>query len=348
MKIIHRYIASNFLKTLAVAVLFSTLLFVISDFLSTLSVLIKGSVSIKKVLEYYYFYTPFLIYFTFPFVFGLSVLISLGLLSARNEIIVMRASGLSIFKIAKPVIYSAAIAVVVMFLLKEGFINYGLERASFIKHYYLKNKDYNGFYMKIGNFFIKAKSLDADKKTFIDVVAYKVEGDFSGINEVIKAKRVIIKKGRAVFEDGNKMLLKTKKTQSFNKIAIPFKGSFYQLVSLSKFKEPSIFYLFSHLYSSKGNFDFYLSKILFRIFYPFSVVILTLIALVFVLKTTPRRGGLVKNIFVGSVIFIVYIGTFELINSMGKYSIINPFWSLAIFILFWLVVSLYNLFKLGV
>ena len=347
MKKLHRYIAENFLFVFFTVLVFTVFLFILSDFFTKLGVILKSSVPVKYVLEYYFFYTPFVVYFSLPFIFGLSVVISLGYMSFRNEIIVMRSSGLSIFKIAFPVFVISIIVALVMFLSKELFVNYGLDRASLIKQYYFKNEKNSSVWLKVGNLFISARGIDVRKKLIYGVVAYRVDNSFSRFLKVLQSKKAEFLKNKLVFENGYWSSVPSGSKHRFERFIVKNKRPFVSLIAESKFKEPSLRTLFRELKSAKDR-NYYLSMILFRFLYPLSCVLLTLISLVFVLRITPRKSGFISNVFLSGVVFLTFIATFQVVITMGKYSMIEPVFSIAIFMLFWIAVSLYNLVKLGI
>ena len=346
MKKIHKYITKNFLIVFLVSLIFSSLLFILSDFFSSLSLILENSVSSKYIVEYYLFFLPYVMYLSMPLIFGLSVVISLGYLSMKNEIIVMRSSGLSIFKIAYPIIILSLLTAFIMFVGKEKLVNYGLQRSSFIKHYYFKHKE-NVEWIKISDYFLKVERINTKDKTARNITVYKVNKDFSGIGKILECKSLKMKKKRVILKECLNTEIPSMNKKRLNSVEIEFKGDFYSLFSLSKFKEPSFAYLLDKIKQAR-NKDYYISMVLFRIFYPFSCFILTLIAFVFVLRITPRKSGFIKNVFVSGITFLLYIGGLEMLNSMGKYSMINPIISILFFVLFWVAFSLYNLLKLGI
>ncbi len=347
MKIIHKYIAKNFLVTFFVVFLFTILLFVLSDFFSKLGVILKSSVPLKYVIEYYFYYIPFVVYFSLPFIYGLSSVISLGYLSFRNEIIVMRSSGLSIFRISLPVIILSFVVAFVMFVGKERVVNYGLDRASYIKKYVFQKKSNNSIWLKVGNYFIEAKGVVLNKRELIDVTCYKIDKGFSDIKIILKAKTGIFTKDKLVLNNVIRTTMPFKTKESIRHVSIATNKPFISLLSRSKFREPSLRELFSGYRFGKDK-DYFLSLILSRFLYPFSCFILTLISLVFILRITPRKSGFIGNVFFGGVVFLIYIVSFEMIKTMGGYSMVNPWIAMFIFMLFWIAISLYNLMKLGI
>ncbi len=347
MKKIHRYIARNFIVTFFIVLLFTVLLFILSDFFSRLGTILKSSVPLKYVIEYYIFYTPFVIYFSLPFIYGLSTVISLGYLSFRNEIIVMRSSGLSIFRISLPVFVFSIFVALFMFWGKENFVNYGLDRASFIKNRYFEGQVLKSEWLEEGNVFIKAKNIDEKDKILYGVEAVYVKKDFSGIERILMCKKADFKKKKVIFFNGYFKDFPFREKHLFSKMEIKTNKPFVSLVSESKLREPYLKDILKRL--KKGvDRDYYLSLVLFRFLYPLSCVVLSLLALVFVLKITPRKSGFIGNVFLSGVVFLSYIASFQVVISMGKYSMINPALSILIFMLFWITVSLYNLLKLGI
>ncbi|WP_025209610.1 LptF/LptG family permease [Hippea sp. KM1] len=348
MKKIHRYISVFFLKTFFISIAFFVLLFVLSDFFSNLSDIVGNDVPFRYIINYYLYYSPFVVYFSMPFIFALSSLVSLGYLSSKNEIIVMRSSGLSILRIAKPVLLFSLIVAVVMFFGKELVVNKGLEKASFIRHYYFKNKRFKRGWTKIGNFFVRVNKLSVRDRKAYDITAYRVDKDFKGVEVIVKAHEAVFKPKEVVLFDGCLYSMPNfSNPKCFKDFKIKTSKSFYSMFSSSKFKEPS----FSELVYSLNHTldkDYYTALIIHRIVYPLSCVILTLLSFVFILRTSPRRGGFIRNVFLGSIVFLVYVGSLELISSMGRYSMVDPILSVVIFILFWVSVSVYNLLKLGV
>jgi len=347
MKKIHKYIAKNFIVTFFIVILFTVFLFILSDFFSRLASILKSSAPLKYVIEYYVFYTPFVIYFSLPFIYGLSTVISLGYLSFRNEIIVMRSSGLSIFRISLPVFIFSILVALLMFWGKENFVNYGLDRANFIKSLYFEDQRFNSEWLQVGNVFIKAQNVNEKDKTLFGVEAVYVKKDFSGIEMILMCKKAAFKKKKIVFFNGYFKDFPFNKKHVFSKIEVKTNKPFVSLVSTSKLREPYLKDMLKKLRKGVDR-DYYLSLVLFRFLYPLSCVILSLLALVFVLRITPRKSGFISNVFLSGVVFLSYIASFQVVISMGKYSMVDPVFSVLIFMLFWIAVSLYNLLKLGI
>lgn len=117
--ILDRYVGAIYLRTAAIA--FAALLgiFYISTFIDKTDKLFKGQATTGMVFQLLGYMTPQFIYFVIPLAALLSVLVTFGLLSRTSELSVMKACGISLYRIAAPLL-----------LLSLGWsgILYGLEQ----------------------------------------------------------------------------------------------------------------------------------------------------------------------------------------------------------------------------
>jgi LPS export ABC transporter permease LptG len=117
--ILDRYIAKIYLR--AAALSFAALLgiFYIATFIDRSDKLFKGQATTGTLLQLLAFYTPQYVYFVIPIAALLSVLVTFGLLSRTNELSVMKACGISLYRITAPLI---------MLGLAWSAVLYGLEQ----------------------------------------------------------------------------------------------------------------------------------------------------------------------------------------------------------------------------
>ena len=346
MKQLHKYVLFNFLSILLFSVIFLVLLFFLSDFFGHLSSFLENSVGVYVVAEYYFYYMPFILYYLFPLIFALSSLITLGFMSMRNEIIVMRASGINIFRISYPIIVLSVFFSILMFLSNEFIVNKSLDKAYFIKTFEFSKSNIANIWVKKGNLFINAKHFNADKNTASDITVFKVVND--EIKNVIYAARMRITKNSVVLNDVNiKSMKNLPQTKKVKNMVMNIKINKDDLVKSPQKNDYDTKQVLSMIKKAKDKY-FYLALFMSKVFYPLSTIVLTLLSFVFVLKITPRKSDFIKNVFFGGIAFIVYIGLFELLVSMGKMSMIQPVLTIAVFMLLWLSISVYNLLKLGI
>ncbi len=345
MKQIHRYILANFLVTLFFSIFFGVFLFFLSDFFGHLSSFLKNSVGIYAIAKYYFFYTPFVLYYSAPLIFALSNLITLGYMSMRNEIIVMRSSGISIFKISMPILLLSLIFGILMFASDELVVSRGLDKAYYIKEAEFASPVVKNVWDKKSDMFINISSLNTKSHMGMGVKIYFVNNH---LYRVIYADKIKIEKNRIVLNNVEDIKIDKKETiNRLNSLALNVKIKVEDFLQSPQKTDYSLKELIYYVKQSNDK-PYYYSILMFKVFYPLSPFVLTFLSLVFVLRITPRKSDFVKNVFFGSITFIFFVGSFAFITSMGKMSIIHPISSVVIFMLFWLSVSMYNLLKLGV
>ena len=120
--ILDRYISRIYLRTAAVS--FSALLgiFYISTFIDKSDKLFKGQTTGGTVLELLGFMTPQFIYYVIPLAALLAVLVTFGLLSRTSELSVMKACGISLYRIAAPLLVLSLVWSGFLFALEQRIL----------------------------------------------------------------------------------------------------------------------------------------------------------------------------------------------------------------------------------
>lgn len=124
MRILDKYIVKRIaIGYIFVLMVFIGLYFVIDSF-SNLSDILKNKPPLEIIAQYYLYSLPLIILRVSPLALLISTLYTFGELNRNNEIITIRASGMSIFKIAVPVIlFSLLVSASVFFLQEKTLIN---------------------------------------------------------------------------------------------------------------------------------------------------------------------------------------------------------------------------------
>ncbi len=107
--IIHRYIFMEMLPTFLVSLLIFTFIFLITNLLQLMELIINKGVDILDVIKIFLFFSPTFLVFTLPMSLLLAVLLSFMKLSAMNEITAMKSSGISLYQLLPPVIFFSTI-----------------------------------------------------------------------------------------------------------------------------------------------------------------------------------------------------------------------------------------------
>ena len=107
MKITDKYILTRFLKILAFALLAFTLVVIIVDVVENIDDYIDHKTPFAIVALYYIYYTPFIVVLALPVATLLSTMFTVGSLARYHELEVMKATGLSLYRLALPIMVPA-------------------------------------------------------------------------------------------------------------------------------------------------------------------------------------------------------------------------------------------------
>jgi len=103
-QIVDRYILVSFLFYFALLLTSMVLMTHVFTFFELLSDIIKNHIPISRVRTYHFFLTPRLIYDLAPAGVLTGVLVTLGVLSKHNEVTAFKACGISVYRLAAPVL----------------------------------------------------------------------------------------------------------------------------------------------------------------------------------------------------------------------------------------------------
>lgn len=108
MRVLDRYLLRTFLVTFALTLSVFTFVMCLGAVVKAIDLLARG-VSGWFILKVFFYNIPFLLSFSIPMSVLTAVLLMFGRLSSDNEINAMRASGLSLWQIATPVILASVV-----------------------------------------------------------------------------------------------------------------------------------------------------------------------------------------------------------------------------------------------
>ncbi|MEI6892364.1 MAG: LptF/LptG family permease [Pontiella sp.] len=102
MKILARYLFLNLFKPLIYLLFAFTLLFIIGDLMDNADNFLKAGSSPILLVRYYSLQLPSMVIYIVPICLLLATLYSLSMLTRHSEIVALRASGVSIYRIVRP------------------------------------------------------------------------------------------------------------------------------------------------------------------------------------------------------------------------------------------------------
>ena len=106
MKKLDIYLFKQFLVILIMAIMGFLSIFLIVDLIENLDRFMDNNVPKKIVMEYYLYTIPYFLSIGLPMSVLISTVLCFGYLVKRNEWTAMKASGISIYRVAIPLIFS--------------------------------------------------------------------------------------------------------------------------------------------------------------------------------------------------------------------------------------------------
>jgi lipopolysaccharide export LptBFGC system permease protein LptF len=119
MKIVDRYLIHEYLRNLLFITFSFVALFLIIDFFEKLRMFLSNHATFGQVGAYFLFMMPMIISQILPAAILLSSLMTCGYLSRHSEITAMKANGISLYRIALPILTIAALTSLLIFFLGE-------------------------------------------------------------------------------------------------------------------------------------------------------------------------------------------------------------------------------------
>jgi LPS export ABC transporter permease LptG len=126
-QIIDTYVLSNFLFYLAVILASFVMMTQVYNFFELMGDMIRNS-SLGTMFSYLFFLSPYLIYKTLPISVLVAVLVTLGVLSKQNEVTAFKACGVSLHRLAAPILIVSILSSGALFAFNYQYVPYANRR----------------------------------------------------------------------------------------------------------------------------------------------------------------------------------------------------------------------------
>jgi LPS export ABC transporter permease LptF/LPS export ABC transporter permease LptG len=340
---LDRYVAAAYARVVMLSALAMAGIFYISTFLDLSDKVFRGQPEATwgMLAAFFWYITPQYIYYIVPLSVLLGALVTIGILTKNSELVVMKACGISLYRVALPMLGGAVLAGGVLFLLEQTILGPSNRRAEAIRHV-LRGGSPQTFDVLLRRWVV-GSSGDIYHFEYYDPRAQVLSGltiyEF-GERMPILARRTFAE--RAVYAGGpsggsdtwrleqgwTRELTEAGGTKTF----APFAQSEAGIESTAYFttQQPDErFMSYSQLrdYTSRlrgSGFDVSAQLVALerKISFPFVTIVMTLLAVPFAV-TTGRRGAM-YGIGVGIVMAITYWVAISIFAALGTGGLVNP------------------------
>jgi len=174
----------EYLRILVLGLATFSLIFLVIELFERINVVIVNRAPLGALFEYFLYTLLAFFSQTIHFAVLLATIITLGILSRSNELLAMRAHGMSSYRIIMPLFVIAAVTSGVMFFCNESIVPYALRKADYVWDVKVKREPRQAFfalnqvwYRGDGTIY-NIRLLDAKKNLLKGVTVYQFGNDF--------------------------------------------------------------------------------------------------------------------------------------------------------------------------
>jgi len=355
-KIIDKYILFRFLKIIAVSLLSFILIVVIVDVIENVDKFIDHHAPLDAIVMYYICYMPFIIMLALPVAVLLSTMFTIGSMARYHELEIMKATGLSLYRLSRPLLIAGFIISLIAIVFTEFVMVPADYQKDIIKKEQIEkrapvDKRLIQNVIKAGRdgWIVYARTYNEREKSGEAIVIQQIQEN--EINIAIKASKmvwadsgwVLFNAARRVFKQGDEVefasydtlyaqfLPHTPEVMSYRQ-KNPRDTGFFELLKLIETKK------WMKQDVAKEKVELY-----FKISFPFSNFIIIILGIP--LAANPRRSGGSVGFGLSIIISFIYFILIRAGQSFGYNHTLPPLLSVTIANIVFLVIGVIMFIK---
>ncbi|MDH3892193.1 MAG: LptF/LptG family permease [candidate division Zixibacteria bacterium] len=324
---IDRYILKHFIAALFVVTAAIGLTIISINAVEELRDFVDHQVPLLKILEYYVYFGGWVIKSFFPMFILLAVLFSVSILARRRELLAMKATGLSLYRISAPILLMTLLLAGAHFWYNEYVYPPANQKRLEIKEFTIEKKSkrsldrVHNVYRQISKgYFYTIGSFNVERREGNELRVYRSEGN--QLKEILTADRIEYVDAIWLASDGV--------VRTFDSTGETFRE--FPSLELKDIQEtPDDFSkrigkpedmgydeLKRYIELMKRTGGPYVRESIdldLKLAFPLSSCIVVLICIPF--ASNPRRGGIAVSFALGTLVSLVYFVMFRSLQSAG-------------------------------
>ncbi len=335
-RILDRYLGRKFLQILGFAIVAFLSIFIIVDLIENLDKFINNNVPWNYAVMYYIYYIPFILVLVLPVSALIASLFSIGNLARQNEIVAMKASGISLYRIFLPVYALAFLVSVVGIGVANSAVPWGSENMQRIEREFdtkkqrkkIKQRLYQIYLQDEQGNAISIRHFDLDTQVANVVSIRNFEG--TRLMRRIDARKMVWRDSLWLLQDGF-----VREFSDQDEIAKPFDSREFVETSLRpgnienlirKPEEMSYGQLkqfIEEVRRNGGKVERWVVDMHLKLSLPFASFIIVLFGAPLSSSQT-RRSGAAKGFGISLVVTFIYFGILKTAQAMGHNGHLPP------------------------
>jgi lipopolysaccharide export system permease protein len=334
-KTLDRYLLTEYLRNLFFIAASFLSLFLIIDFFEKIRMFMSNHATILQMGSYFFYRTPMIVSQILPAAVLVASLVTCGTLSKHSEITAMKANGISLYRIALPLLAIAALASAATFFLNEWITPYTNERAEHVRLIEVQKQRFMGSFKQDQIWYRGQKGIynfrffDVQTNTLRGITIHYLD---RGMNLTMRldAEKGEWKDGGWLFHN---ILITRFEAGQFpvltkiprQRVDIPESPSDFQVVQ----KDVEVMGYFEldryirKLQAEGYDASRYIVDLHGKAAFPWVSIILAVIGIAFSLRSE-RHGGVAQGIGIGLIIGFSYWLVYAFGMSLGRSGILPP------------------------
>jgi len=335
MRIHDKYVLRQFIKIFVFSVIAFAAVYVVVDLFEELDNFIDKKAPIHLVSLYYFYSLPYIITYVTPVSLLLAAIFSMGVMARRNELTALISSGVSLMRVAAPMIITAFVISVGLIGFNEVVVTRSNRERLNIKHYDIEGRKRqnplykeNLHYLGEGGIISLASKYTHSDKTLYDAVLQKFENNT--LRRRIDAKKCQWDGKEWVFHEGFDRVFEadSEKVTAFDKLVVEGLKETPNDFAKEEIEEENMNVSELREYISKirksgGAVEKYLVDLYFKFSFPLAGAIFVLIGVAF--TSAKRKQSIATGFGTTLIISFLYYGILRTGRTLGQNGVIPPF-----------------------
>ena len=335
MRILTRYMVSQFLKILAVCLSVFVAVYIIVDFLQKIDNLIEAGAPRAVMFSYFFYKTPYIVEQMLPSATLISVIVLLSIMRKHREITAMKACGLNLVGVFRGLVVVALLLSAGSFLFSEIVVQNANARTKEIWNYEVEKRDRGKYYYGYDQIWYRGEdriywiwSFDSETNVMDRPTFYFFDDDFR-LHRKVNGFRGVWRDGAWVIQDGYEQVRQPDgdyRMRQFDTLRMELAETPETFVRPVKHPEEMGYWELER-YASKVKLEGYdntryLVDMHIKLAYPFIILIMVLIGIPVPLIQARLRTPLAVSMGMG--IGFLYMLTFGFSRSLGLSGVLPP------------------------
>ena len=355
LRIHDRYILKQYLRILAFGIFAFVAIFITVDVFEKIDNFLDHDAKLKDIAIYYVYSAPYILTYIIPVSLLLATVFAMGMMSRRNELTALIASGVSLVRIATPIFVTAFLVSIGSTYFNDEVVAHANRKGDEIMRYRIERNTppppgikHNFHFLGAHGFVYLARNYNHENHALYDVVIQQFDGN--SLIRRLDARRAHWKDGLWTLTDGvERVFDKDLETvRPFDKLEMPEIEETPEEFGKKEIDQDNMTYgelldYINRVRRSGGNVRRYLVDLYFKLSFPLAGSIFVLFGVAF--ASGKRKPSIATGFGVTLLVSFLYYGVLRVGQTLGHNGIMPPLLAAQLGNIIFLGIGLYSLIR---